>query len=74
MSTQSLAQTCINSYREVLRRNFDGFGFSLGHDVGLDDSPSKLAKSLKARLLSPSTIGVNFLAVAVMVLEAKAHA
>ena len=77
MSTQSLAQTCINAYREVLRRNDDGFGFSLGHDVGMfADSPSKLAKVLRARLLNVSTLGtVNWLAVSIMVLtEVKAHA
>ena len=76
MTTQSLAQTIINAYREALRRNDDGFGFSLGHDVGMfADSPSKLARTLKARLLSVSTLGVNWLALACAVLtEAKAHA
>jgi hypothetical protein len=77
MNTKTLAQTCINAYREVLRQNVDGFGFSLGHDVGMfADSPSRLARVLKARLLNVSTLGtVNWLAVAILVLsEVKAHA
>lgn len=75
MNTKTLAQTCINSYREVLSRNDDGFGFSLGHDVGMfADSPSKLARVLQARLLNVSTLGtVNWLMVAVLVLNEVKH-
>lgn len=73
MTTQSLAQTCLDAYREVLLRNEDGF--SLGHDVGLISRPTELAKALKARLIGfRAAAGINFLALAILILEAKAHA
>lgn len=72
-SQAALLRYCLRSFREanqpgaVDRR-------SLGDEIGWEDSPSRLARTLKARLLSPSTAAVNFLALAVMVLEARAHA
>ena len=69
----ALLARCLRSYREanqpgaVDRR-------SIGDQLCWEDSPSRLARFLKARLLSPSTAAVNFLAFAVAVLEARAHA
>jgi len=71
----SLATLCLTAYREVLRTNVDDFGFSLGHDVGLLSRPTELARALKARLIGfRAAAGINWLALAIAVLEARAHA
>ena len=43
----------------------------IGRDVAQENSPSRLAAKLKARLLGPQTIGLNFLTLAVRLLEAR---
>jgi len=66
----TLLRYCLRSYREanqpgaVDRR-------SIGDEINWTDSPSRLAGILKARLLSPSTAAVNWLALAVAVLESR---
>ena len=66
----ALLARCLRSYREanqpgaVDRR-------SLGDELCWEDSPSRLARVLKARLLSPSTLCVNWLALAVALLESR---
>lgn len=60
----ALLARCLRSYREanqpgaVDRR-------SLGDTIGWAVSPTDLARALKARLLSPSTLGVNWLSLSV---------
>lgn len=72
-SQAALLDRCLRSYREanqpgaVDRR-------SLGDEIAWTDSPSRLARILKARLLAPSTVACNFLPLAILILEARAHA
>ena len=44
---------------------------NIGRAVAETDSPSRLAMKLKARLLGRKTLGLNFLALAVRLLEAR---
>lgn len=68
-----LARHCLKAYKAVLQTDTE-FGLTLGDDVGLFNSPTELASRLKARLLSHRTMSVNWLALAVAVLEARANA
>lgn len=67
----ALLRHCLNAYRKA---NHARDRRSLGDDIVWTDSPSRLAGILRARLLSYHTLGVNWLALAVMVLEGRAHA
>ena len=69
----ALLARCLRSYRKA---NQPGAvdRHSLGDDIEWSMGPTDLARTLKARLLSVSTLGVNWLALAILILEAKAHA
>lgn len=66
----ALLDRCLRSYREA---NQPGAvdRKTIGDELCWEDSPSRLAHFLKARLLSPSTLGVSWLALAVALLESR---
>lgn len=74
MNTQNaLLRYCLAAYRKANQPNARDRR-SLGDDIVWEDSPSRLAGILKARLLSPSTAAVHWLTLACAVLTARAHA
>lgn len=69
----ALVKRCLDSFHAANQPGHRD-SRSIGDELQWEDSPTRLAGILKARLLSPSTAAVNFLALAVMVLEGRAHA
>jgi hypothetical protein len=68
-----LVRHCLRSYRQANQPGARDRN-SVGDWIVWEDSPSRLARFLRARLLSPSTLGINWLALAIAILEARAHA
>jgi len=59
----ALLRHCLNAYRQANRPNARDRK-SLGDEILWAVSPCHLAQLLKARLLSPSTLGVDWLGLA----------
>jgi hypothetical protein len=70
----ALVRHCLNAYDSIRQTDWE-FTATLGDDVGLLSRPVELSKALKARLIGfRAAAGINFLALAILILEAKAHA
>lgn len=68
----ALLARCLRSYREANRPGARDRK-SLGDSILWCSGPSDLSRTLKARLLSPSTLATNWLALACAVLTEVAH-
>jgi len=69
----ALLRHCLNAYRQA-KHPYAVDRRSLGDEIQWATSPSRLAQTLKARLLCVSTLGVNWLGLAVAVLTEIADA
>ena len=61
--------TCLAAYTAY--RDGEEPNCRIGRDVANENSPSRLAMKLKARLLGPQTIDLHWLSLAVRLLEAR---